>query len=68
MPTYTGPGHASVYTGTTPMHHGIIGNNWYIRTTGDTVYCVGDATSKTIGAANFSRQYVATQIDYHNHN
>ena len=28
VPTYTGPGHASVYTGTTPKHHGIISNNW----------------------------------------
>ncbi len=29
VPTYTGPGHASVWTGTSPMNHGIIGNNWY---------------------------------------
>ena len=29
VPTYTGPGHASVYTGTTPKYHGIIANNWY---------------------------------------
>src|SRR5690606_13475518 len=28
-PTSTGPGHASVYTGTTPATHGIIGNDWY---------------------------------------
>src|SRR5687768_10220439 len=28
-PTVTGPGHASVYTGTTPALHGIIGNEWY---------------------------------------
>ena len=28
-PTYTGPGHASIFTGTTPSVHGIIGNNWY---------------------------------------
>ena len=26
-PTSTGPGHTSVYTGTTPATHGIIGNN-----------------------------------------
>ena len=26
MPTYTGPGHASIYTGTTPALHGIVGN------------------------------------------
>jgi predicted AlkP superfamily pyrophosphatase or phosphodiesterase len=27
MPTYTGPGHASIYTGTTPDTHGIVGND-----------------------------------------
>ena len=26
--TYTAVGHASIYTGTTPSDHGIIGNNW----------------------------------------
>lgn len=31
MPTSTGPGHASIYTGTTPSIHGIRGNNWYSR-------------------------------------
>ena len=29
VPTYTGPGHASIFTGTTPSVHGIIANNWY---------------------------------------
>ena len=27
MPTYTAPGHASIYTGTTPAVHGIVGND-----------------------------------------
>lgn len=26
IPTYTGPGHTSIYTGTTPKYHGIIAN------------------------------------------
>jgi len=26
IPTATGPGHASIYTGTTPANHGIVGN------------------------------------------
>ena len=26
VPTYTGPGHASIFTGTTPSVHGIIAN------------------------------------------
>ena len=29
VPTYTGPGHASIFTGTTPAIHGIIANDWY---------------------------------------
>ena len=33
MPTYTAPGHASIYTGTTPATHGIVGNEWFSRTT-----------------------------------
>src|SRR5690606_40565252 len=31
IPTYTAPGHASVFTGATPQNHGIIGNNWYSK-------------------------------------
>lgn len=31
IPTITAPGHASVYTGTTPYFHGIISNDWYSR-------------------------------------
>ena len=31
VPTVTGPGHSSVSTGSTPMTHGIVGNNWYDR-------------------------------------
>lgn len=49
-PTFTGPGHASVYTGTTPAYHGIIGNSWFIKQTGDKTNVVGDADVKTVGS------------------
>ncbi len=49
MPTYTGPGHASIYTGTTPATHGIVGNDWFNRSLGKEMYCTDDATVKTIG-------------------
>jgi predicted AlkP superfamily pyrophosphatase or phosphodiesterase len=29
VPTYTAPGHATVYTGTDPAHHGIVSNEWF---------------------------------------
>lgn len=41
-PTVTGPGHASVYTGTTPSLHGIIGNDFYDKQLKKMVNCVGD--------------------------
>jgi predicted AlkP superfamily pyrophosphatase or phosphodiesterase len=49
MPTYTAPGHASIYTGTTPATHGIVGNEWFSRTTGKEMYCTDDPGVKTVG-------------------
>ncbi len=50
VPTYTGPGHASIYTGATPATHGIIANDWYDKETNTTVYCTDDNTVKTVGS------------------
>lgn len=50
VPTYTGPGHASIYTGTTPANHGIIANQWYIKHEGKSLNCVGDSKAKTVGS------------------
>ncbi len=49
VPTETGPGHASVYTGTTPSIHGIIANDWYDRAQKKEVNCVNDPTQKPLG-------------------
>lgn len=51
-PTYTGPGHASVYTGTTPSVHGVIGNDWYDKETNKSVYCAGDMSYATVGSTS----------------
>jgi predicted AlkP superfamily pyrophosphatase or phosphodiesterase len=48
VPTYTGPGHASIYTGTTPSVHGIIANDWYDKNSGDYIYCAGDGDMHTV--------------------
>ena len=42
IPTYTGPGHASIYSGTTPRYHGIVGNDIYYRDAKKSEYCVND--------------------------
>lgn len=49
-PTVTGPGHASVYTGTTPAIHGIIGNDFYDKELKKTVYCVEDPAQRMVGS------------------
>ena len=49
-PTSTGPGHASVYTGSAPATHGIIGNDWYDKVSDAEVYCAADSTYQSVGA------------------
>ena len=50
VPTYTGPGHASIYTGTTPKYHGIIANDWYDKETKTMVYCAADDSVLAVGS------------------
>jgi len=50
VPTYTGPGHASIFTGTTPQVHGIIANDWYDRELKKEVYCALDEQVKGVGS------------------
>lgn len=52
MPTYTAVGHASVYTGTTPNNHGIIGNNWYDKFLNQEIYCVTDTSYNSVGTSS----------------
>lgn len=50
VPTYTGPGHASIYSGTTPSVHGIIANDWFDKSTGKVMYCTDDKNVKPVGS------------------
>ena len=52
MPTYTAPGHTCVYTGSVPAIHGIIGNNWFDKTSNTNVYCTDDSTVQTVGSTS----------------
>jgi len=51
-PTVTAPGHASIYTGTTPAYHAVIGNEWFQRYSRKSMYCVDDETVSVVGSAN----------------
>jgi predicted AlkP superfamily pyrophosphatase or phosphodiesterase len=52
VPTFTAPGHASIYTGTTPKNHGIISNYWYDKSEGKRIYCVADKSVSPIGTSS----------------
>ena len=54
VPTYTGPGHASIYTGSTPSESGIISNSWYDREAGASVNCVTDSNYFSVGTESSS--------------
>ncbi len=52
VPTYTGPGHACIYTGATPSANGIIGNNWWVREEGKGTYVTEDKTVQPVGGTS----------------
>lgn len=47
--TYTGPGHAAIYTGSAPALNGIVGNDFYERNLGRLMYCAEDTSVSTVG-------------------
>src|SRR3989339_537581 len=48
--TKTAPGHASIYSGTTPFYHGIIGNDWYDKQSKKSVNAVVDPNYKSVSS------------------
>ena len=52
--TLTGPGHATLATGSYPNHHGIIGNAWYDRSLKRQVNCVEDMNARVVDSAQGS--------------
>ncbi len=54
VPTYTGPGHACVYTGTTPSVNGIVSNDWYDKDLKKSVYCAEDTTVRPVGTKSLT--------------
>jgi predicted AlkP superfamily pyrophosphatase or phosphodiesterase len=54
-PTATGPGHAALVTGAFPYMHGIVGNSWFDRKTGENRNCVLDKRYPQVGGAEEGR-------------
>lgn len=60
LPTYTGPGHASIYTGATPSINGVIANDQFEK--GKIRYVTADARYKTVGAPGKSATLSAVML------
>lgn len=52
LPTATGPGHATILSGSDPFSNGIVGNDWWDKKAGKNVYCVDDDSVQTVGGAS----------------
>ncbi|GAT64011.1 alkaline phosphatase PafA [Paludibacter jiangxiensis] len=52
IPSITGVGHASIFTGSVPSIHGIAGNSWVDPVSGKSVYCTDDSTVDAVGVAS----------------
>ncbi|WP_395736959.1 alkaline phosphatase family protein [Prosthecobacter sp.] len=73
-PTITAPGHASFFSGSPPMMHGVISNDWFDKRSGEMMYCVEDDGVKGVGTdakegqrspRNFIGATVADQMRLH---
>jgi len=49
VPTYTAPGHSCIFTGSIPAINGMVGNDWYSRTSKKDIYCTEDTTVSSVG-------------------
>lgn len=52
MPTHTGPGHASIFTGASPALHGIVANDWLNQHNAAVINCVSDSSEQPLGSDN----------------
>ncbi|MEO6584555.1 MAG: alkaline phosphatase PafA [Ferruginibacter sp.] len=55
-PAVTAAGHTSIYTGSVPALHGIVGNDWVERKTGERMYCTQDRNVIGVGGTGSQGQ------------
>lgn len=54
IPTYTAPGHATIFTGSIPVIHGIVANDWKDKVLDKNVYCTEDSQVDPVGSVSES--------------
>ena len=67
LPSFTAPGHATIYTGSVPSIHGIAANDWVDNASGSAWYCTTDTSVFPIGGSRLAgrmspRNLLATTI------
>jgi arylsulfatase A-like enzyme len=55
-------GHATIFSGTSPNHHGIVGNAWYDRKLKKKIYSVEDTTEQTVGGESKKKSVSARDL------
>ncbi len=61
--TVTAAGHASLSTGTVPRIHGIVSNEWFDRTSGETVLAAGSNRYSRVPAGESTKQSASAAPD-----
>ncbi|TZF83189.1 alkaline phosphatase family protein [Pedobacter sp. BS3] len=56
LPAHTAVGHSTIFTGSVPAIHGIVGNNWTDQLTWKNWYCTEDTVEKTVGSTSVAGQ------------
>jgi len=51
LPSFTGPGHTCIYTGSVPSIHGIAANDWIDNMTGCGLYCAADTSVLSVSGS-----------------
>lgn len=54
VPSYTAPGHASIFSGAVPAIHGIVGNDWIEQNNNH--YCASDKNVTSVGGSQSAGQ------------
>jgi hypothetical protein len=62
--TFTGSGHASIATGCSPQIHGIVGNEWYDRSTKSYMNCVGSDRYEAVPPSKMAADPLGKQFKF----
>lgn len=60
--TQSAPAHATLATGTSPRHHGIVADNWFTPLRDEIVYCTTDNSVKPAGGSYEAGQHSPSRL------